>query len=252
MTVCYPKDGTHIYRDEWEEYFNLKKEEWKAIGITASLLTVAAADFLIVNSNGVKATAQVLSIASIACSLGAAISSTILLGSFVNVSSMRVAWFRGGAVFVFTLSAARGWERRGKNCIEVTPGSRTGAVQFLVLGDNVMLSFLSEESYFYTPVRQESRCPAYILIGVSSTHHLTPLPPRNDTSATHSLFCWPSLSPAKPSLPKWDLMRLALRPGANHGHLISWNSGGRSNLVAPKKYVQVIVTLGSCKYGTTG
>ncbi|KAF8149214.1 hypothetical protein K438DRAFT_1988982 [Mycena galopus ATCC 62051] len=111
MTVRY-RVGTDQYHNEWEEYFKLKKGEWKAVGIMASLLTVAAAAFLtFMDDDKVNLVARLLSITSMGCSLGAAISSTILLGSFMNVNSIRLAWFHGGALFVFALSAVRGWVR---------------------------------------------------------------------------------------------------------------------------------------------
>ncbi|KAJ7933420.1 hypothetical protein B0H13DRAFT_720347 [Mycena leptocephala] len=63
------------------------------------------------DDNEVNVAPRLLSIISMGCSLGGAISSTILLAAFVGVNSIRLAWVHGGALFVLALSAPRGWLR---------------------------------------------------------------------------------------------------------------------------------------------
>lgn len=78
-----------------------------------SLLSVSAAAALTLMDDNKFHIPRLLGLASLACGLGGAISSTILLGSFVNAYALRVAWFEGGVVFVIALASPGGWLRWG-------------------------------------------------------------------------------------------------------------------------------------------
>lgn len=79
----------------------------------ASLLVPAAAALLSLLLTDKHAIPQQLCLASLGCSLGSAIASTVLLSSFVSAQAFRLAWSEGGCMFVIALSAPGSWLRWG-------------------------------------------------------------------------------------------------------------------------------------------
>jgi len=101
---------TKTPRESWKSCLELKKEEWKATGIMATLMITAATALLGIADHPAP---RLLCLASIACDLGSAIGSTTLLPRFESVNALRLAWFEGGALFVLALSAPNAWLRWG-------------------------------------------------------------------------------------------------------------------------------------------
>jgi len=113
INVTIRRGITKHPRHSWKRCHDLKKEEWRAIGIMSTLMTTAAAALLNLLDIDNNTMPRLLCLASIACNLGSAIATTTLLGCFESAHAMRLAWFKGRGFFVLTLSAPSGWLRWG-------------------------------------------------------------------------------------------------------------------------------------------
>lgn len=180
---CMPKHP----RKSWERCYDLKKEEWRAIGIMVShftidvaiahlpkiylhlhestLMTAAAAALLSLSHIDNHSIPRLLCLASIICNLGSAIATTTLLGCFESAQAMRLAWFKGRGLFVLTLSTPSGWLRWGIVTLSsallvflwVTQPIATKALGTILVAAQFILFFvlplISQQFLFWGPVK---------------------------------------------------------------------------------------------------
>jgi len=158
---CMPKHP----RKSWERCYDLKKEEWRAIGIMSTLMTAAAAALLSLSHIDNHSIPRLLCLASIICNLGSAIATTTLLGCFESAQAMRLAWFKGRGLFVLTLSTPSGWLRWGIVTLSsallvflwVTQPIATKALGTILVAAQFILFFvlplISQQFLFWGPVK---------------------------------------------------------------------------------------------------